>query len=132
MTTKKTITLYEDHPQGSLKATVVGAFQRNGETLMVIRPGYDAQGRRRTTWTQVVYGDVPIWEWKRDAPLPHVLDQFDRLWKQTVGRDVDAARKGLAMTVSNRRTRFRDGVAGVEPAPALTRDGRPSGMTYVG
>ena len=45
---------------GALKANKIGSFVLGGETFHIIRPGYDSQGRRRTTWTQFVHEDIPI------------------------------------------------------------------------
>lgn len=130
MTPKKTVTLYEDHPTGALKAQVIGGFMAGGRHLLVIRPGYDAQGRRRSKWTQVVDGDIPIWEFKRQAPLAQVLEHFQGLWKKSFSRNAKLIEQAMEMTKAARRRRFRDGESGVAPAPALTRDGRGAGLDY--
>ncbi len=131
MTMKKTVVLFEDHDRGSRRATVVGGFVRGGRSLLVVRPGYDAQGRRRESWTQVVDGDVPIWEFKRQAPLGDVLGHFSELWIKTFGKRSEAlVEQALALTKQARSKAWLDGEAGVEPAPALTRDGRRDGLAY--
>lgn len=132
MTPKKSITLYPDHPDGGLKARVVGAFMRHGETLYVIRPGYDAQGRRRTSWTQVVHEGVPIWEHKLRADLPKILAQFDSLWQAAIGKNRKLSAEALEKTRQARTRAFKDGRSGVEPAPALSRDGRGEGRQVLG
>lgn len=129
MTPKKSVILYEGHPKGEIKANVVGAFMRSGRHLYVVRPGYDAQGRRRQNWTQIVMDGVPVWEWKRLAPVGDVLDHFDRLWKQHIGSDTTLMRRALKMTKTFRTRIYRDGLAGEEPAPALTsKGGRGEGL----
>ncbi len=132
MTPKKTIRLYADHPEGGIKAHVVGSFQRHGHTLYVIRPGYDAQGRRRTAWTQVVHDGVPVWEHKLRADLGKVLAKFDDLWRTAIGKNQRLSTDALAQTRQARLRAFKDGQAGVEPAPALTRDGRGDGNLMIG
>lgn len=126
-TPKKSILLYPDHPSGSIKANVVGSFMRHGHTLYVIRPGFDAQGRSRKSWTQVVHDGVPIWEHKLKAPLNKVLAQFDSLWRQAIGQNRRLSAEALAATRAARERAYLDGVSGIEPAPALTRDGRDEG-----
>ena len=128
MTPKKTILLYPDHPAGALKATVVGSFMRHRQILYVIRPGYDAQGRRRTGWTQIVHDGVPIWEHKLKAPVSKVLAHFDSLWKEAIGQNRKLAEEALKGVKQARMRVYRDGLSGVEPAPALTRDGRDEGL----
>ena len=128
MTAAKTRSLYE----GALKGRVVGAFVRLGRDFTVIRPGFDAQGRKRTTWTQVVVDDVPIWEWKITAPLDFVLAKFDSEMKRTIGRDKALFERALQMAQNRRRKVFRDGVAGEAPAPSVALDGRQGGRLYAG
>ncbi|AXQ69242.1 hypothetical protein HOU02_gp483 [Caulobacter phage CcrBL9] len=131
MSVKKNLILYADHETGGLKARVIGSFMRNGQTFNVIAPGYDSQGRRRQSWTQVCVDDVPVWEWKLKAPVADVLKQFDKLMSKSIGKNKKLLKAAIAQTQANRRSRFRDGVSGVEPAPALTRDGREAGPSYV-
>lgn len=128
MTPKKTITLYPDHPSGEIKAHVVGSFMRHGAILYVVRPGYDAQGRSRPSWTQVVHDGVPIWEHKLRADLSKVLAQFDSLWKASIGQNRKLSAEALLATRAARLRTFKDGAAGIEPAAALTRDGRGDGI----
>ncbi|UTU07895.1 hypothetical protein CcrC1_gp209 [Caulobacter phage C1] len=130
-TPKKHLILYAGHDRGSLKARVVGTFMRSGQTFNVIHPGYDAQGRRRSTWTQVCVDDVPVWEWKLTAPISTVLENFDRLMSKSIGKDKKLLKAAIRATQNNRRDRFKDGVSGVEPAPSLTLDGRTPSPTYV-
>lgn len=115
---------------GALKANQVGAFQRLGVNFQIIHPGYDTQGRRRTNWTQVVHDGVPIWEWKLSAPTDTVLAHFDSLWKESIGRNRRLLKSALKQVVNDRRSRFKDGITGVEPAPALVQDGRGPGKAY--
>lgn len=128
MTPKKTIILYPGHPAGEIKAHVVGSFMRHGATLYVVRPGYDAQGRSRASWTQIVHNSVPIWEHKLRAPLTKVLSQFDALWRQTIGNNKKLSREALDATRAARMRTYKDGMSGVEPAAALSRDGRGDGI----
>lgn len=130
MTAKRRLTLYPEHENGEIKANVVGAFMRGGEGFYVIRPGYDAQGRRRQSWTQIAHDGVPIWEWKRIGDLSAILDHFDKLWAQHLGGDPKLLAKALTQTKALRRRTFRDGVSGETPAPSITRDGREPGIVY--
>lgn len=114
---------------GALQANEVGAFLKGGFEFAVIHPGYDAQGRRRTGWTQVVHEDVPIWEWKVQAPVKVALIQFDKAWEACGRPEVMA--KALQQCKDARRACFQDGKAGESPAPSITRDGRGAGKTYV-
>ena len=131
-TPKKSITLYPDHPAGEIRAHVVGSFMRHGATLYVIRPGYDAQGRSRKSWTQVVHDGVPIWEHKLRAPLNKVLAQFDSLWRSSIGQNRKLSAEALIATKAARQRAYMDGMSGIEPAPALTRDGRDEGFRVFG
>jgi hypothetical protein len=119
--------LYPDHPRGEIKAHCVGSFVKDGEAFDVIRPGYDIQGRRKIQWTQVVHGGVPIFEHRLTCDIVEVMERFDRLWDKHIGDDADIRVAALAATKKTRLQRFRDGVTGEPPAPALTRDGRPDG-----
>lgn len=130
MTPKSRIKLFSGHPRGEIDAYVAGAFLHANRSFYVIRPGYDAQGRRRQGWTQVVFEDVPIWEWKLEAPLSDVIGQFKKLWKANIGGDRPLANKALKMTLQARREKHRDGVSGEAPAKALTIDGRGHGSRY--
>lgn len=130
MTPKSRIKLFVDHPHGEINASTAGAFLHHQHSFHVIRPGYDAQGRRRQGWTQIVYKDVPIWEWKLEAPLTDVIGQFKKLWKESIGGDRTLASKALRMTMKARREKHRDGVSGETPAKALTVDGRGQGSRY--
>jgi hypothetical protein len=113
---------------GALKANQVGAFQRLGVNFQIIHPGYDSQGRRRTHWTQIVYDGVPIWEWKLNAPMETVTALFDADWKRHIGKNKRLLMHALRQTVAARAARFKDGISGVEPAPALHRDGPGEGV----
>ena len=131
MTPKKTVTLYADHARGSIKAHVVGGFMRGSRHLLLISPGYDSQGRRRTGWTQVVYGDTPIWEFKRQANSNEVCRQFAKLWDEAFGqRNTPLIEKALQMVVAARNKAWKDGESGMAPAPAITKDGRSAGQIY--
>lgn len=104
---------------GEINANVVGGFMRLGQNFLVIHPGYDSQGRRRTNWTQVVYDGVPVWEWKLSAPLDVVLEKFDEDFKTHIGKSPRVLAQSLRQCVAARRARFKDGVTGVEPAPGM-------------
>jgi hypothetical protein len=130
LTPTKRLKLYSNHPQGEINASVAGAFIHAKKSFYVIRPGYDAQGRRRENWTQIVFEDVPIWEWKLEAPMSDVIAKFKSLWKSEIGLGGDSrvlANKSLRMTLTARRASFRDGTSGESPAVSLTRDGRGQG-----
>ena len=128
MTPKKTLLLYPEHPEGRVKAHVVGSFMRHGAILYVVRPGYDAQGVRRPSWTQIVHEGVPVWEHKLRAPLSKVLAKFDDLWRTSIGQNRKLSAEALDATRAARLRVFKDGMSGVEPAPALSRDGRGEGV----
>lgn len=117
---------------GALEANEVSRFVREGETFKVIRPGYDAQGEKKATWTQIVHEDVPIYEVKVKSTLDNVLDKFDILWDRHFDEDDDPAflAAALASVKRERRRKFRDGRSGVSPAPALSKDGRTPPRPY--
>lgn len=118
---------------GALQANRVGSFVKGRRTFDVIRPGYDAQGRQRLTWTQVVHQGVPVFEVKVRGPLNAALDRFDALWTRAFGGRDDAplVAQALAATMKERRTKFRDGKTGETPAPSISRDGRGTGPAYL-
>jgi len=115
---------------GAIQARKIGAFVMGGEAFQVIRPGYCAQGKRRTTWTQVVHEDVPVFEVKLDVDLRSALAQFETHWKRTIGSDKVLLGKALAACKAERRRKFRDGVSGETVAPSITRDGQGVGRRY--
>lgn len=129
---RRRLILYRGHEKGEINANVVGRFIKCGLTLDVIRPGYDAQGRRRLCWTQVVHDGVPIWEFKLTAPIERVLDEFETQWTKTIGRDKVLAKRAASATREARLRTWRDGVSGESPAPTVTLDGRDEGLHYVG
>lgn len=96
----------------------------------IIRPGYDAQGRRRLQWTQFVHHGVPIFEMKVRVDLGKAIRRFDALWSQHIGGDQELLDQALFAAKRERTSRFRDGVSGEAPAPALVKDGRPGGHRY--
>lgn len=103
---------------GALKANRVSSVVRLDQTFDIIRPGFDAQGRRRTSWTQIVHEGVPVFEVKVLTDLDNVLDKFERQFDRDIGQDADLLTQALAQVKRERRAKFRDGVSGVEPAPA--------------
>lgn len=118
---------------GAVKANEVSRFVRAGKVFVVIRPGYDAQGEKRATWTQIVHEDVPIYEVKVRTALDNVLDKFDILWDRHIGDEDEQnafLNRALESVKRERRAKFRDGRSGVAPAPALSRDGREPPLTY--
>lgn len=115
---------------GAIRANRIGSFVKGGETFHIIRPGYCAQGKRRTAWTQIVHGDVPVFAVKVSSTLPQVLERFEREWAKWVGDDAVILNKALDLCKNLRRRTFRDGVAGESPAPAVSVDGRSLGVRY--
>lgn len=112
---------------GAIQANVIGSFVRLGQSFLVIHPGYDAQGRKRTAWKQVVHEDVPIWEHKLEAALPTVLERFSERFVDGIGDDTELLIRALTRCKAARRAAFMDGKSGVEPAPTL-HDGRSPGV----
>lgn len=116
---------------GALRGNKVGSIVKGPRTFDIIRPGYDAQGRRRTKWTQIVHDGVPIFEMKVRTDMNAVLDRFDQLWGRFIGPDdCDLADRALAGVKRERTSKFRDGRTGVEPAPSVAIDGRGDGQRY--
>lgn len=126
MSERDLIPLYD----GALQANQVGRFARGGATFDIIRPGYDAQGRRRTTWTQFVFEGVPVFEVKRKVNLDVAMEIFDELWAEHIKDEHDLLLQALNSTRKDRLSKFRDGRTGESPAPALTVDGREEGKRY--
>lgn len=121
--TRDLIPLYD----GAIKANRVGSFQKDGHSFDVIRPGYDSQGRRRTSWTQFVYRGYPIFEVKVHADLARAIKQFEDRWAQSVTPNPELFEQGMRNAIAERKSKFKDGKSGFEPAPALRVDGRPDG-----
>src|SRR6266567_406248 len=115
---------------GALKANLIGRFTRAGITFDIIRPGYDAQGRRRHTWTQFIVDGVPVFEVKKRIELDGAMDQFDELWTQYIKDDQELLVRAINAAKTERLSKFRDGRNGESPAPALTVDGREEGKRY--
>jgi hypothetical protein len=115
---------------GAIKANKIGAFVAGGEQFHVIRPGYDIQGKRRTTWTQVVHEDIPIFQVKLSTELRNVMEQFDAQWARTIGDDPLLLQKALTACKNEHRRKFKDGVSGEAPAATISRDGRNTGLRY--
>lgn len=115
---------------GAIKANKVGAFVLAGETFHVIRPGYDSQGKRRTTWTQVVHEDCPVFQVKVMTTLDQVIATFEDLFRRKVGDDPVVLARALEGSKSEHRRKFMDGKTGEAPAPTATRDGRDEGRRY--
>lgn len=115
---------------GAIKANKVSAFVRCGQTFHVIRPGYDIQGRRRPTWTQVVHGDVPVYTVKTSVTVRQVTDRFDALFDRHIGADETLLAKALELCKGESHRKFQDGVTGESPAPAVTHDKRGRGFKY--
>ncbi|AFU86621.1 hypothetical protein D869_gp293 [Caulobacter phage CcrRogue] len=116
---------------GALEGNCVGRFVRAGQTFDVIRPGYDAQGVKRQTWTQIIHDGVPVFEVKVRTDLDNVIDRFDALWERHIGDDDDLLARALTSVKRERASKFRDGKAGVAPAPTLAHDEHPYPPHYV-
>ncbi|AFO71695.1 hypothetical protein CcrKarma_gp144 [Caulobacter virus Karma] len=104
---------------GALTGKLVGRFVRAGQAFDVVRPGFDAQGIKRQTWTQIVHGGVPVFEVKVRTDLDNVIDRFDELWERHIGEDEDLLARALASVKKERTAKFRDGKSGVTPAPTV-------------
>lgn len=115
----------------AIRANKLGAFVMGGEPFQVIRPGYDIQGRRRTTWTQIIHEDIPIFTARKDAPLREVIAQFESLWSRAIGEDRDLLLRALAACKKEHRRKFRDGESGEAPAPTISRDGKRETQAYI-
>lgn len=123
-----TITLYPEHPGGELQANRVGSFVTGGLEFDIIRPGYDAQGRRRTGWTQFVVDGVPVYEVKVQTDLPTAMRRFNDQWARFIGGDKLLAQEAAQMARRERIAKFRDGRTGEAPSPSPTRDPREPGI----
>jgi hypothetical protein len=121
---------YVDLYDGSLRANRVGEIERNGIHIDIIRPGYDAQGRRRVAWTQFVVDGVPIFETKIRMDTRAAVERFDKLWTETFEAISDDIPAALEACRRDHLSKFRDGSAGEPPAPSLAHDGRPDGKRY--
>lgn len=121
---------------GAIRANSIGCFIRAGVSFEIVRPGYDAQGRRRISWTQFVWEGVPVFEVKKRAELSDAMDHFDAMWDEHIydkkaGKDdADLLMRALNATKNERMSKFRDGRTGESPAPALSVDGRGEGKRY--
>lgn len=120
---KKGLPIYD----GAITAHSVGAFVKCGEAFQVIRPGYDCQGERRVSWTQVVHEGIPIFETKVKCELSVAMVEFDRQWAIHIGDNRELMKLALDACKKEHRRKFKDGVSGVEPAPTMTQDGRANG-----
>lgn len=116
--------------RGELMANRVGKIIRGDLEFDIIRPGYDSQGRRRASWTQFCIFGVPVYECKKHLTMGAAIKEFDRLWTLYIGDDLDLAQRAINAARVERKRRFRDGVTGESPAPALRVDGRPEGERY--
>lgn len=115
---------------GSLRGNRVGQIERCGLQIDVIRPGYDAQARRRVAWTQFVVDGVPIFETKIRMDTRTAVERFDKLWTETFGSRQGDLLPALAACRRDRVSKFRDGLSGEPAAPSLAHDGRPDGKRY--
>lgn len=116
---------------GKVKAKRIGSFVREGFDFDVVRPGVDIQGRNRKTWTQIVWGGYPVWEFKKDASLVPVIERFALLWDACFKDKPDLARKVMQAEIDDRVRHFQDGVKGELIAPA-SMDGPEDGTRYPG
>jgi hypothetical protein len=116
---------------GALEGNCVGRFVRAGLAFDVIRPGFDAQGVKRQTWTQIVHEGVPIYEVKVRTDLDNVIDRFDALWESHIGDDEAFLARALASVKRERVSKFRDGKSGVASAPTLAHDDHPYPHHYI-
>lgn len=112
----------------ALKANRIGGFTKGDEKFDIIRPGYDSQGRRRTTWTQITHDGIPVYTVKMDVDLNAVLKKFNDLWEKSIAPAPEVLKKALKNAKAEARSKFRDGKSGEAPAPALTVDGRGPGV----
>lgn len=115
---------------GSIQGNSVGKITRDGVEIDVIRPGYDAQGRRRVAWTQFVVDGVPIFETKIRMDTRTAIEKFDKLWAEAFGSRSDDLQKALENCRHDHLSKFKDGVSGEPAAPSLSQDGRPDGKRY--
>lgn len=116
---------------GQINANRIGTFTRAGVAFDIIRPGYDSQGRRRIAWTQFVYQGVPVYEVKLRADTTEAMKRFDQEWRRAIeGENAWKLIPALEACIKDRRAKFRDGVTGETPAPALAVDGRGDGKRY--
>ncbi len=115
---------------GVIKANRVGSFVRDGETFDIIRPGFDSQGRSHKTWTQFVHEGVPVYTIKLQANMTEALEQFDAVWEKSISPKPSLLKKALANAKADHKAKFKDGTTGIEPAPAVSVDGRPEGRKY--
>lgn len=115
---------------GQIKANKIGSFVLAGETFHIIRPGYDVQGKRRTTWTQVVHDDVPVFQIKVTTSLEQVIATFEDLFRRKVGDDPTVLARALDASKAEHRKKFMDGKTGEAPAPTKTLDGKHEGRRY--
>lgn len=122
---KKTLPIYD----GAIIANRVGAFVKCGEGFQVIRPGFDSQGAKKSTWTQVIHDSIPIYTHKVSGELSVAMVEFDRQWAIHIGNNLELMKLALDACKKEHRRKFKDGLAGVEPAPTMTQDGRATGST---
>lgn len=115
---------------GQLTGNNIGSICKGKLNFDVIRPGYDAQGRKRLAWTQFIYDGIPVFEVKIKTDLPIALKKFDELWEQHIGNDHALALKALERCKIDRISKFRDGKTGESAAPSVVQDGRPDGKIY--
>ena len=110
---------------GSIKANRIGTFTRDGLTIHIVRPGYDSQGRRRQAWTQFVIDGIPIYEVKMRITETAAIKRFNELWTKYITPEIRD--QAYVNCRKERLAKFKDGVTGESPAPALSPDGRPGG-----
>lgn len=110
---------------GEIQANKVGGFIKNGMQFDVIRPGYDAQGRRHKEWTQVAHEGVPVYTVKLSScTMSDFLRRFDVLWDKHFGDgDPEHVKKCFESNRKSHLRRFKDGVTGETIAPTHTQDG---------
>lgn len=125
--TREVVSLYG----GKTKANSIGSFMKEGFAFDIIRPGLDAQGRKRLAWTQFVFEGVPVFEVKIKVDLKGAMKKFDELWGQHIGEDRALAKAALERAKQDRTSKFQDGVTGESAAPAVSQDGR-TGKIYSG
>lgn len=116
---------------GAIKAHKVSAFVKCGIGFDIIRPGYDSQGRRHASWTQIVHEGVPIYTARMMLPLEKFIARFEEKWAEHIGDDLVLMRRALEATKNDHMNRFKDGVTGETPAPSLSRDGQGEGINYL-
>lgn len=111
---KQRVAIYTDN----LFSTLVGQITKFDLTFDIVRPAFDAQGRKRD-WYQFVHDGIPIYENKVAKTVAVAAARFEEIWDQAMGANAALAHKSLEAVKKERRRRFKDGVSGEQPAPSI-------------